>query len=73
MEALNSEVVPVLHVEWVGQGEHQAALAALLVAGRVLSLVDCSNFEIMRRLGVRQAFTFDRHLSRFGFEALPGH
>jgi len=72
MEALISEVVPALHVEWVGQADHNAALAALLVAGRVLSLVDCSTFEVMRRLGMRRVFTFDRHFSRYGFEALPG-
>jgi predicted nucleic acid-binding protein len=41
---------------------HEAAIAALLAAGRrQLSLVDCSSFELMRRREVSRAFAFDRH------------
>jgi predicted nucleic acid-binding protein len=35
------------------------------------SLVDFFIFEIMRRLGIRSAFTFDRHFRLYGFEILP--
>jgi predicted nucleic acid-binding protein len=35
------------------------------------SLVDFSSFEIMRRLGIRSAFTFDRHFRQYGFETFP--
>lgn len=63
--ALATEVVPVLHLEWVTPADHGAAIAALLAAGqRGLSLVDCTSFEVMRRLGLRDALAFDRHFSR---------
>jgi predicted nucleic acid-binding protein len=46
--------------------------SALLTANRrQLSLVDCVSFEMMRRLGIKTAFTYDRHFSEQGFECLP--
>jgi predicted nucleic acid-binding protein len=33
-------------------------------------IVDCLSFAIMRRLGIRQAFTNDRHFIAAGFETL---
>jgi predicted nucleic acid-binding protein len=43
------------------------------VAGqRDLSLVDFVSFELMRREGIRTAFTFDRHFAEQGFECVPG-
>ncbi|WP_295431562.1 hypothetical protein [uncultured Thiodictyon sp.] len=38
---------------------------------RRLSLVDCSSFQVMRRLAVSEAFTFDKHFSGQGFR-VPG-
>lgn len=34
------------------------------------SIVDCVSFEIMRRLGVREAFTNDQHFTAAGFQVL---
>jgi len=66
------EIVPNLRVEWVDEDTHRAASAALLAADRRgLSLVDLSSFETMRRLGIRSAFTFDRHFRQYGFKTLP--
>lgn len=63
----------VVHVEWVSRDDHAAALSALLAAGRRgLSLVDCTSFEVMRRLGVRRAFAFDPDFEAQGFEVVGG-
>jgi len=34
------------------------------------SAVDCASFAIMRRLGTKKAFTFDKHFRTAGFEIL---
>ncbi|HEY3226973.1 MAG TPA: PIN domain-containing protein [Planctomycetota bacterium] len=36
-----------------------------------LSLTDCTSFAIMERFGIKEAFTFDTHFRRAGFEVLP--
>ena len=36
------------------------------------SYFDCTSFEIMRQLGIRRAFTFDRHFREAGFTTIPG-
>ena len=65
------DVIPALRVEWVSQEDHRAATAALLAAGRRgISFVDCSSFEVMRRLGLERAFAFDRHFAEAGFQLL---
>jgi len=66
------EVVPVLTIEWVGQDLHDAAVIALLAAGRRnLSLVDCVSFAVMRRDGIRDCFAFDPHFDEQGFNRFP--
>jgi uncharacterized protein len=35
-----------------------------------IGIVDCVSFAVMRRLGIRQAFTNDRHFQEAGFETL---
>jgi predicted nucleic acid-binding protein len=70
--ALQEDIVPVLSIYWVDQYTHQASVSAMLTAGqRQLSLVDCVSFECMRRLGIRTAFTFDRHFAEQGFQCIP--
>jgi predicted nucleic acid-binding protein len=67
--ALFRVIVPALEVEWVTPADHAAAVSAWLAARRRgLSLVDCASFEVMRRLGLRRAFAFDRHFEQEGFE-----
>jgi hypothetical protein len=34
------------------------------------TVVDCASFAIMRRLGIRKAFTFDQRFRAAGFEIL---
>jgi predicted nucleic acid-binding protein len=69
---LQQDVVPEIRVLWVDQELHDAAVAALMTsARRRLSLVDCSSFETMRRLGITSVFTLDRHFAEQGFEVVP--
>lgn len=66
------ELAPVLLVHWVDADLHQIALRTMLAAGqRDLSLVDCTNLEVMRRLGHQIIFAFDRHYTEQGLTTLP--
>jgi predicted nucleic acid-binding protein len=66
------EFVPVLSVHWVDADIHAIALKTMLAIGkRDLSLVNCTNIEIMRRLGHRTIFAFDRHYPDQGLTQLP--
>ncbi|MBN1315470.1 MAG: PIN domain-containing protein [Anaerolineales bacterium] len=72
LRTLQEVIVPILQIEWVNEELHQSGVAAqLTAASRKLSLVDCISFEIMRRNGIRRAFTFDRHFSQQGFDTIP--
>jgi predicted nucleic acid-binding protein len=72
VRTFQEDIMPVLNVEWVDETIHQVGIASVLAAARRgLSLVDCVSFEIMRRLGIKTAFVFDRHFEEQGFECLP--
>ena len=63
---------PLLDIEWVDEQSHMTGVTGVLTAARrKLSLVDCVSFDIMRRLGIREAFTFDKHFKEQGFQCLP--
>jgi len=65
-------ILPLIRTEWIDEVVHAQAVSAFIAADRRgLSLVDLSSFETMRRLGIRSAFTFDRHFRQYGFETLP--
>ncbi len=70
LRAFHEDVLPVVNVYWVDNAIQRAALAALFVSGRRLSLVDCASFEIMRGAGIREAFTYDKHFKELGFTIL---
>jgi predicted nucleic acid-binding protein len=71
VKTLHNDIVPVLVIEWIGESCHRAGVQAMLTAGRKkLSLVDCTSFEVMRRLGISKAFAFDSHFTELGFETL---
>lgn len=63
---------PILSVDWLGREQHSHAVEQLLTADRrQLSLVDCSSFETMRRLGIKKVFSFDEHFREQDFEVIP--
>lgn len=64
-------VVPFIQVEWIDRQTHgEAALAYSLASRKALSLVDCTSFLVMKRLGIRDAFAFDRHFAAQGYRTL---
>lgn len=65
---LVSQVLDPVVVHWVTKEEHERAVETLLAADRrQLSIVDCTSFEMMRRLDVRECLAFDRHFAEQGF------
>lgn len=74
MEALRVFTVEVLGgvtVFYIERALHDAAAAAQLLAGqRGLGLVDCTSFQLMSRLGIADAFAYDRHFSEHGLSVL---
>ena len=72
VRALQEDVLPILHIEWVDEPGHRAGVTAVLTAARrKLSLVDCVSFEMMRQLGIRKVFAFDPYFGEQGFECIP--
>lgn len=70
--ALQTNIVPFLQVDWVSEQQHISIVNDVLTANRRnLSLVDCSCFESMRRLGIEKVFSFDEHFREQGFEVIP--
>jgi predicted nucleic acid-binding protein len=66
------DFLPLVEVAWVDEALHVEAREALLAAGRRnVSLVDWTSFLVMRRHGVRRAFTFDPDFGAEGFEVSP--
>lgn len=72
VRVFSEDVLPVVHIEWIDETTHNTAINALITAAkRDLSLVDCVSFEIMRKLGIKTAFTFDSHFAKQGFNCIP--
>jgi predicted nucleic acid-binding protein len=72
VRSLVDDLLPLLEIAWVDEPLHAEAREAMLAAGRrTVSLVDWVSFLVMRRHGVRRAFTFDQDFALEGFEVLP--
>jgi len=65
-------ILPLLETGWMDEEQHNSAVEAVFQAKRRgVSLVDCSAFETMRRLGIETVFTFDKHFHGRGYEVIP--
>ena len=73
VRALSDDLVPSVRTVWVTEEDHAGAVQALLaIDRRGLSLVHLGSFHLMRKLGLRSAFTFDEDFREQGFDAVPG-
>ena len=71
VKTFHTDVTPILHLIWVDEELHRAAVMALLTANRrQLSLVDCVSFATMRQLSIEHYFGFDVHFAEQGFTAV---
>jgi uncharacterized protein len=72
VRALQTNIVPFLQVDWIAEQQHVSSVNNVLTANRrQLSLVDCSSFDTMHRLGIETVFTFDQHFHEQGFKVIP--
>jgi predicted nucleic acid-binding protein len=70
----NRKIQPLLEVVWADDNWHSRAVHRLQVENsRSVSLTDCLSFEIMEAMGIKTAFTFDRHFTERGFEMAAFH
>jgi predicted nucleic acid-binding protein len=71
IKILKNDILPVIKTCWIDEDVHSFCVNTQIAADRKkVSLVDYTSFEIMRRLNIRQAFTFDGHYKDMGFEIL---
>ena len=60
-------LLPLCEMTWVEPALHQAAIARCRQARlRLLSLIDCASFELMKQLGLAEAIARDKHFDREG-------
>ncbi|MDI6768486.1 MAG: PIN domain-containing protein [Anaerolineales bacterium] len=72
VQKLQTNTISLIQVVWIDEEQHVAALQNVLATNHCnLSLVDCSAFETMRRLGLDTVFTFDPHFAEQGFTVIP--
>ncbi len=65
-------ILPLIKILPVGEHGFESAFEKWrLVQRRPLSLVDITSFECMRREGILNAFSFDKHFAEQGFQLCP--
>jgi predicted nucleic acid-binding protein len=68
---LQQDVLALLRIEWISEALHETSATAHRTANRrMLSFVDCTSFEVCRRLSIGTIFAFDQHFVEQGFTLL---
>lgn len=65
----NSDIIKTVRI--TVNDENQAFDYFQTLDGRGISFTDCTSFALMKRLGIKNAFTFDRDFERAGFKIIP--
>jgi predicted nucleic acid-binding protein len=72
VRSFQTKTVPFFQIDWINEDQHAYIGGKFLIANRRnLSLVDCSAFESMRRMGISTVFAFDAHFREQGFKVIP--
>jgi predicted nucleic acid-binding protein len=72
IQDFQESILPSLTLVWITAEDHEHSLQSFLSENRrQLSLVDCSSFDTIQRVGADKVFTFDRHFREQGFEVIP--
>ena len=72
LKNLQSNILGLVIIDWIGKEHYSQALESVFELNRrKLSLVDCTAFQTMRRLGIETVFTFDSHFREEGFKVIP--
>lgn len=61
---------PFTTMERIDEGSFKESWS-FFKANTQYSFTDCTSFNIMRRLGITHAFTFDKHFKSAGFQMIP--
>lgn len=71
LRVFQEDILPMVHVEWIGDEIHrQSTFFLFQSAKKSLSLVDCSSFAVMRKMGIQSVFAYDSDFKREGFDCL---
>jgi predicted nucleic acid-binding protein len=72
LQSFLRDLLPAFSMCWVEGVDHDRALSSLVSTPRKrASFVDLVSFEVMRRLGIEEAFAFDRDFAVAGFRTVP--
>lgn len=72
LRAFQDDIVPIINIHWVDERIHNIAVSSLLITRRKnISFIDYTSFELMRLLGLKKVFTFDKHFKEQSFKLLP--
>lgn len=71
VESFNNNVMPSIKVYWINEEIHNIGVNNIIIANKIkVSLVDYTSFEVMKKLDIEKAFSFDNHFKSFGFDLI---